>query len=92
MGEMCDFSFPNAPKLRAIMNLAETESPEHYSKARADEYRARLVWRFTDIDSGGDGGKDLNSELEALSKTEVKAVLSGCIYLHHSSANSSREV
>ena len=27
MGEMSDSSFPSAPKLRAIMNLAETESP-----------------------------------------------------------------
>lgn len=67
MGEMHDSSFPNAPKIRAIMNLAEIESPEHYSKARADEYRAWLAWRLTDIDSG-DAGKGLHNELEALSK------------------------
>lgn len=82
MEEMCDSTFPNAPKLRAIMNLAEKESPEHYSRARADEYRAWLAWRLTDIDSG-DGGKDLQNELEALSRTEIKVVLSGCVYLRH---------
>ncbi|CAB9511947.1 expressed unknown protein [Seminavis robusta] len=68
-----------APLLRAIVNMAEHQSPQEYARCNADQYRA---WMVEGLSSNR--VSNLMAELESLRRSELKLVLGACVYLRHS--------